>query len=125
MHLFNLLCAVHTAMYNEICRLFWYNNNYRSLDISLLSSRIKVNTKFMDSTFIEGIIIIIIIYDDPHHHHYTTAPMIIIIPLSSSASSPSMTIIITGWLSSKEATYLYDYLKQIGDKQVSDVAILR
>jgi hypothetical protein len=27
-------------------------------------------------------------------------------------------IIITGWLSTKEATYLYDYLKQIGDKQV-------
>jgi len=47
-----------------------------SLDSSLLSSRIKVNTKFMDSTFIEG------------------------------------------WLSTKEATYLYDYLKQIGDKQV-------
>jgi len=46
-----------------------------SLDSSLLSSRIKVNTKFMDSTFIEG------------------------------------------WLSTKEATYLYDYLKQIGDKQ--------
>jgi len=46
-----------------------------SFDSSLASIRVKDNTKFMDSTYIEG------------------------------------------WLSKKEATHLYDYLKQIGDRQ--------